>query len=286
MTNYAIKCRHGELNPEKQTIIMGVLNVTPDSFSDGGRYVTESSIIKQAQHLIETGAHIIDIGGESTRPFSEPVPLEEELSRVIPAIKAIRSFSQIPISIDTTKAEVAQKALEAGADIINDVSALRFDNKMAHLAASTGVPVILMHMKGTPQDMQVNPVYEDVVGEILEFFRERLDFCNDSGIDLHQTIIDPGIGFGKRFQDNLDIINGLSTLSVLGRPILVGPSRKAFLGQITGHDRPELRDNATCGAVVAAVLNGASIVRVHEPGCVVDAVKVAHTLRQRKGERK
>ncbi|NPA93824.1 MAG: dihydropteroate synthase [Thermodesulfobacteria bacterium] len=284
MTYHAIKCRHGELNPQEQTIIMGVLNVTPDSFSDGGRFLTESAIINQTKHLIEKGAQIIDIGGESTRPFSEPVPLEEELSRVIPAIKAVRSFSDIPISIDTTKAEVAQRALEEGADIINDISALRFDKEMADLAASTKVPVILMHMKGTPQDMQVDPVYEDVMKEILDFFQERINFCKERGIDTNQIIIDPGIGFGKRFQDNLDIINQLSKLSVLRRPILIGPSRKAFLGKITGHETPELRDNATCGAAVAAVLNGASIVRVHEPGCVADALKVAHALRQRKGK--
>jgi len=287
MTNYAIKCRHGELNPQQQTIIMGVLNVTPDSFSDGGRFLTESAIINQTKHLIEKGAQIIDIGGESTRPFSEPVPLEEELSRVIPAIKAVRSFSDIPISIDTTKAEVAQRALDEGADIINDISALRFDSKMADLAASYEVPVILMHMKGTPQDMQVDPVYEDVMAEILDFFQERIDFCKKRGIGIERVIIDPGIGFGKRFEDNLEIINQLSTLEALQRPILVGPSRKAFLGQITGHDSPELRDNATCGAAVAAVLNGASIVRVHEPGCVTDALKVAHTLKKhRKGKYK
>ncbi len=284
MTSYAIKCRNFDLNPKKKTIIMGVLNVTPDSFSDGGKFLTTTAIIDQCKRLIEQGADIIDVGGESSRPFAEPVPLQEELERVMRAVKAIRTFSDIPISVDTTKVQVARQALLGGADIINDISALRFDEGMAELIAFEGVPVILMHMKGTPRDMQIDPYYDDVVGEIYDFFQERIEYCLSKGIDKKQIILDPGIGFGKRFQDNLDIINNLETFLDLNAPVLVGPSRKAFLGKITGHEDPAKRDNATCGAVVASVLNGASIVRVHEPACIADAVKVAYTLRMRKGE--
>ena len=263
---------------------MGVLNVTPDSFSDGGRFLTSKAIVAHCKKLIEQGADIIDVGGESTRPFAEPVPLKEELERVIQAVKAIRAFSDIPLSIDTTKVQVARQALEEGADIINDISALRFSKEMADLVASMGVPVILMHMKGTPRDMQLDPYYDDVIGEVHEFFQERIEYCLAKGINKEQIILDPGIGFGKRFQDNLDIINNLEAFLDFKVPILVGPSRKAFLGKITGHEDPVDRDNATCGAAVASVLNGASIVRVHEPACVVDAVKVAYALRVRKGE--
>ncbi len=284
MTNYEIKCKNLALNPNNQTIIMGVLNVTPDSFSDGGRFLTPNSIELQTKRLIEQGAHIIDVGGESSRPFADPVPLDQELERVITAIKAIRAFSDIPISVDTTKAEVARQALQEGADIINDISGLRFDPQMTKLVASKGVPIVIMHMKGTPKDMQVDPYYEDVVSEIYDFFQERIAYCLQNGISKQQIILDPGIGFGKRFQDNLDILNGLETFLDLDVPILVGPSRKAFLGHITGQETPALRDNATCGAAVVAVFNGASIVRVHEPGCIKDAVKVAHALRTRKGE--
>jgi len=284
MTNYAIRCRHVDLNPEKQTIVMGVLNVTPDSFSDGGRFLSKEAIIAQCKRLISDGAHIIDVGGESSRPFSEPVPLDQELERVINAVKTIRSFSDIPISVDTTKSEVAKAALDAGADLINDISALRFDEKMADIVAQKVVPIILMHMKGTPRDMQLSPFYDDVIGEIHDFFEERIEFCLGRGIGRKQIILDPGIGFGKRFQDNLDIINNIEAFLDFQRPILVGPSRKAFLGEITGHTIPSHRDVATCGAVVAAVLNGAGLVRVHEPGCLVDAIRVAHALRTRKGE--
>ncbi len=284
MTNHAIRCRHVDLNPEKQTIVMGVLNVTPDSFSDGGRFLSKEAITTQCKRLISDGAHIIDVGGESSRPFSQPVPLDQEMERVISAVRAIRSLSDIPISVDTTKSEVARAALDEGADVINDISALRFDEKMADIVAKRGVPVILMHMKGTPRDMQLNPHYEDVIREIHDFFKERIDFCARKGISRKQIILDPGIGFGKRFQDNLDIINNMEAFLDLQRPVLVGPSRKAFLGEITGHTTPSHRDVATCGAVVAAVLNGAGLVRVHEPGCVVDAVKVAHALRTRKGK--
>ncbi len=283
MTSFAIKCKHVDLHTLKHTIVMGVLNVTPDSFSDGGLFVTDTAVISHTKRLISGGAHIIDVGGESSRPFSEPVSPELELGRIIPAIRAIRSFSDIPISVDTTKAEVAERAIDEGADMVNDISALRFDKNMSDVVAQRGVPVVLMHMKGTPGNMQVAPCYKDVIGEIHDFFRKRINFCMERGITREQIIIDPGIGFGKRFQDNLDIINNIGAFLDLGQPVLVGPSRKAFLGCITNRETPSQRDNATCGAAVVAVLNGASMVRVHEPDCVVDALKVACALRMRKG---
>lgn len=260
--------------------------MTPDSFSDGGKYLSKEAIYQQAKRLLEEGAHILDIGGESSRPFSDPVSVEEELNRVIPAIEVIRAFSDCPISIDTTKAQVAEAALNKGADIINDISALRFDSNMSRLVAEKGVPLVLMHMKGTPKNMQLNPHYDNVIREIKDFFKERIDFCVSKGIKKEQLILDPGIGFGKRFEDNLDIINGLFEFSVFDLPLLVGPSRKAFLGEITGKEEPSERDVATCGAVVAAILNGASIVRIHNVAAMLDAIKVADALKQRKKIRK
>lgn len=274
--------KSGGFIPNAKVFVQGVLNVTPDSFSDGGRFDTLESALRQAEALEAQGADIIDIGGESTRPFADPVSLDEELKRVIPVIEAIRSRSRIPISIDTSKAEVARAALDAGADIINDVSALRADPRMAEVAAEAGVPVVLMHMKGTPRDMQINPSYEDVIQEIGDFFEERISFCEQAGIERRRLILDPGIGFGKRFQDNLDIINHLARFKErFGLPLLVGPSRKAFLGAITGLENPGDRDAATAGAVAALVMNGADIVRVHNVAMVRDVVKVICALRDR-----
>ena len=282
MTKNVIKCRNKEINWADATIITGIINVTPDSFSDGGRYYTAEDVLKQANRLISDGAHIIDIGGESTRPFSVPVPVHEELNRVIPAIKAIRSTSDCPLSIDTTKAEVAAKALDAGADIINDISGLRLDTLMADLAAERDVPVIIMHMKGTPQNMQNDPFYQDVTGEIDTFFEERIVFCLKKGISEQNIILDPGLGFGKRFQDNLDIINNLHRFTRHGLPVMAGPSRKAFLGEITGGKSARDRDIATAGAAVACAFNGASLIRVHNAAAVSDALKVVDVLKKRK----
>jgi dihydropteroate synthase len=244
-------------------LIMGILNVTPDSFADHGRYFEPAAALALARALVAAGADILDVGGESTRPFAEPVLLEEELRRVIPLIEAIAPEISIPISIDTYKAPVAQAALNAGAAIINDISALRFDPEMAPLAVGAGVPVVLMHMQGTPRDMQRHPHYEDLLGEITAFFRERLEFAVSQGISRELIVLDPGIGFGKTWDHNLAILRRLNKFHELGCPLLVGPSRKAFIGHLTGQPAGEERDVGTLAALAAAAQGGAKIIRTH-----------------------
>jgi len=242
---------------------MGVVNVTPDSFADGGLFFDHDAAVSQARALAAAGADILDIGGESTRPFAEPVTLEEELRRVLPVIERVRRETSLPISIDTYKSQVARAALAAGANIINDISALRFDPDMVHLAREAHVPLILMHMLGTPRDMQSNPQYDDLLGEIRAFFQERLDFAVNQGLPRELLVIDPGIGFGKTFQHNLEILNNLDAFLDLGCPLLIGPSRKAFLGHVLGGLPPAERDVGTLAALAVAVQRGAHIVRVH-----------------------
>jgi len=263
----------------KRTLIMGIVNVTPDSFSDGGRYTTVEAAVAYAERLAAEGADILDIGGESTRPGADPVPLDEELRRVIPVVKAVRqALPEVCISVDTYKARVAREALEAGADMINDVSALRFDPEMASVVAEVGVPVVLMHMKGTPKTMQQNPTYGDVVREILAFLRERIEFAVSQGIARDRVIVDPGIGFGKRPEHNTEILQRLGELRELGRPILLGTSRKSFLGALT--KRPvEKRLEETIASVVVGVLHGADIVRVHDVAPLKHALAVADAVR-------
>lgn len=248
---------------QPRPLIMGVINVTPDSFADGGLYFDHHTAVKHALALAEAGADILDIGGESTRPFSEPLPLEEELRRVIPVIQDIRARTPTLLSIDTYKSQVAQAALDAGADIINDISALRFDARMVQVAREAGVPVILMHMQGTPQNMQANPHYDDLIGELHAFFRERLDYAQAHGLSRDLLVLDPGLGFGKTFQHNLEILNNLDAFLDLGCPLLIGPSRKAFLGHLLGGLPPAERDVPTLAALAAAVHRGARLVRVH-----------------------
>jgi dihydropteroate synthase len=263
-----------------RTLIMGVLNVTPDSFSDGGRYTSVEAAAAHASRLAEEGADIIDIGGESTRPGADPVSLEEELRRVIPVVEAVRAeLPEICISVDTYKAKVAEEALRAGADMINDVSALRFDPDMVRVAAEAGAPIVLMHMLGTPKTMQQDPTYDDVVGEISAFLGERISWAVSQGIERERIIIDPGIGFGKRPEHNTEILRRLGELKALGRPILLGTSRKSFLGALT--KRPvEERLEETIASVVIGALHGADIVRVHDVGAVKYALTVADAIRR------
>jgi dihydropteroate synthase len=261
-----------------KVLVMGILNVTPDSFSDGGSFFSESAIADQIEKMVQSGADIIDVGGESTRPFADPVSIEDELKRVLPPIRLIRENHSIPVSIDTTKAEVARKAIEAGADIINDISALRFDSDMVTLAMEKSVPVIMMHMQGTPSDMQVDPHYEDVVGDIKDFFRERIAWAEEQGLSRERIILDPGIGFGKTVEHNLSILRRLDEFSTLDCPILVGHSRKSFIGKLLGTEVDE-RDVATAAISALCVMKGVSILRVHDVAKTVEAVRLAEAVK-------
>lgn len=274
---YLVEWGNRSLRFEENTVIMGVLNVTPDSFSDGGHYFSKENAVKQALELEAEGADIIDIGGESTRPYAEKVSLDQELMRVIPVIEGIRDAVKVPISIDTYKSQVARRALDAGASIINDISALRFDPEMVSVAAEAEVPLILMHMKGTPGDMQNNPVYADLMGEITDFFKGIIEKAEKGGIARNMLILDPGIGFGKSFDHNLEIIRDLKKLSVLDRPILLGSSRKAFIGSILDNE-PDERDIGTMATLSAGILNGAHIVRVHNVKMAKETVKVMDSI--------
>ncbi|MBF0495827.1 MAG: dihydropteroate synthase [Deltaproteobacteria bacterium] len=257
-----IELRNGVLQLSEKTMVMGVINVTPDSFSDGNLFYSKDKAIAHGLQMVEDGVDIIDIGGESTRPFSNPVPIEEELDRVIPVVKALTARCQVPISIDTCKSEVARQALDAGAALINDISALLFDPAMGPLVASYGVPLVLMHMKGTPKTMQVSPDYDALIPEITKFLIEAMDRAMAYGIERRKIIIDPGLGFGKQVEHNLAILNKLSHFKILGRPILLGASRKAFIGKVLGLDVNQ-REEGTSATVAIGVYNGANIVRVH-----------------------
>jgi len=244
------------------TTVMGILNVTPDSFSDGGLYFQKDIAVERALQMVRDGAHIIDVGGMSTRPGSEPVTEEEEIRRTVPVIEAIAGEIGVPVSIDTYRAGVAEKALKAGASIVNDISGLRYDPEMAAVAADAGAPVIVMHIKGTPSDMQKDPQYEALVPDILDYLRGSIRIADSAGIG--QIIVDPGIGFGKTFDQNLEIINRLDEFVLLGRPVLVGASRKAFLGDILDGAPQSGRLEGTAAVVAASIIKGAHIIRVHD----------------------
>jgi dihydropteroate synthase len=259
---------------------MGILNVTPDSFSDGGQCLEERTLADRLQAMLVAGVDIIDVGGESTRPFADPVPMAVELARVVPAIESIRRLNpRIPISIDTSKAEVARAALAAGADIINDVSALRFDPDMVRVAVTANAPVILMHMQGTPADMQIAPRYTDVVSEITTFLQERICWAEQQGLPRQRILVDPGLGFGKTEEHNLTILKRLREFRALGCPVLVGHSRKGFLGRIL--DVP-VQDRDVATAVVSAYCTwqGAHILRVHDVLKTVQAVRLIGAVMQ------
>ena len=260
-----------------RTWISGIINVTPDSFSDGALYFDKDKAVERGLELVSEGSDIVDIGGESTKPGSEPVSVEEELSRAIPVVSALRKKTEALISIDTTKSEVAEAALDAGADIINDISSLRFDLRMGPLAARRDVPVILMHMKGTPKTMQLNPSYENVMVEVKAFLEEMLETAEAYGIKKEKLIIDPGIGFGKRFEDNLTLIKNLGYLKDLDQPILVGISRKSFIGKILNVP-PHRRLEGTIASAILSIVNGAHILRVHDVASVKKAILVVEAI--------
>ncbi len=262
-----------------KTYVMGILNCTPDSFYPASRAATIKDAMKSAREMIGAGVDIVDVGGESTRPGSEPVPEEEEIRRVIPVIQALRAESDVLVSVDTRKKEVADRALDAGADIINDISGLRHNEELARLVARRKVPVILMHMRGTPKTMQKNPYYKNTISEILRELQQAVAAAIGAGIGPEMIIVDPGIGFGKRMQDNLRIIRELASLKSLAFPILVGLSRKGFIGEIL--DRPvEKRLIGTITANTLAVLNGANIIRVHDVADAVEMVKIIDSVRR------
>ena len=286
MKAYSLAWGKHRLDFGKRTCIMGVLNVTPDSFSDGGKFFTFDDAVAQGYRLFKDGADILDIGGESTRPFSNSVSEEEEILRVVPVIEKLSKRIPIPISIDTTKAGVAEQAVKAGASMINDISSLSFDPKMANVAVDYGVPVILMHMLGNPKTMQIEPYYDDLINEIKTFFENAIDRAENKGISRSKIIIDPGIGFGKTVGHNLLLIQRLHKFKTLKVPIMIGTSRKAFIRNLL-KDNPGEEVNAdsamvesgTQASVAAAILNGAHIVRVHDVANTRVTVKIIDAIK-------
>ena len=278
MKGYVIESPGLELDMSGGPLIMGVLNVTPDSFSDGGEYLECSSAVERGLEMIEQGADIIDVGGESSRPGSESVLEDEQIRRVVPVIEELVGKGGKPISIDTSSSAVARKALGAGARIINDISAGRADEGMLELAAEEGCPVVLMHMQGSPADMQAGPSYRDVVGEIGAFLGEVIERAVGKGVRRERIIIDPGIGFGKTIEHNLEILRKLDEFGRLGRPILVGTSRKSFIGRILGEEEPGGRIWGTAATVALAVAAGASILRVHDVAQMKQVAKMAYAI--------
>ncbi|KPK31399.1 MAG: dihydropteroate synthase [Nitrospira bacterium SG8_35_1] len=263
-----------------KTHIMGILNVTPDSFSDGGHFFNRDRAIEQALRMQADGADIIDIGGESTRPGSEPVSVRDEISRTIPVIQSLVKVANIPVSIDTCKSQVADAALSAGASIVNDISGLRFDKKMAHVIARHKAPVAIMHIKGTPKNMQNNPVYKALIPEIMDSLRESIVIAEQAGIPGDRIIIDPGIGFGKTAEHNLEIIRRLDEFAGFEKPVLLGPSRKSFIGKVLGDLPVTERLEGTAAAVAAAILKGAHILRVHDVKEMVRVARLADAIKK------
>ena len=286
MKPYSLSWDGHTLELGRRTCIMGIVNVTPDSFSDGGRYLSSEAAVARGEQLAAAGADILDIGGESTRPFADPVSIDEEIRRVVPVISALSGRVGVPISIDTRKAAVARAALAAGASIINDITALKGDPEMGRLAADAGVPVVLMHMQGTPETMQVTPTYADLLGEIKTFLGEAITAAEHWGVRRSRIIIDPGIGFGKTVAHNLCLLNHIDQLGALDVPVLIGSSRKAFIRKLLGESQakaiaPDSPAAAigTQASVSAAILRGAHIVRVHDvartrtTARIIDAIK-------------
>lgn len=277
-SDYKIDCRGKFLDLSRRTHIMGVLNATPDSFSDGGRYVDVERALVHAREMAFAGADIIDIGGESTRPGAAPVDENEELRRIIPLIECLSAELAIPISVDTYKSSVAKKALKAGAGIVNDISGLRFSPDMADVVADFGAAVVIMHIKSTPRDMQRNPVYDDVIGEIMASLEEGLGIAEKSGVGCEKTLIDPGIGFGKTLEHNLTILNRLDEFRALGRPIVLGTSKKKFIGTVLDISAPEQRVDGTAATVAFGIERGARVVRVHDVARMAQVARMTDAI--------
>ena len=259
-----------------QPKVMGIVNITPDSFSDGGRYISTNKAVEHALKLVEEGANILDIGGESTRPGATPVGLDEELSRVLPVIKALLEVVKIPLSIDTYKPQVMQAAIAAGVSIVNDIKALQEPGAL-ELVSKSGVGVCLMHMQGTPQTMQIAPQYNEVVADVKAFLTMRLQASIVAGIEKNRILIDPGFGFGKRTEHNITLLQNLANIADIGQPLLVGLSRKSVLGQVLGDNQAD-RVSASIATSVIAVINGANVLRVHDVKATVDALKVVMAI--------
>lgn len=279
----ALTLRGKTFNWGERTYLMGILNVTPDSFSDGGDFNTLSAALAQAQQLITSGVDILDIGGQSTRPGAPEISLEEELNRVLPVVQALRQEesnpnSSIPISVDTTRSAVARAAVSAGADLVNDISGGSFDPDMFSVIAELGVPIVIMHLRGTPQTMQQLTNYQDLMGEIYQFLESRIDAAVSAGVDRSKIIVDPGIGFAKTYNQNLEILRHLTTFRALNVPILVGPSRKSFIGHILNQPDPKARVWGTAAACCAAIAGSADILRVHDVPEMRDVCRVADAL--------
>ncbi|MBU1628211.1 dihydropteroate synthase [bacterium] len=275
MYTFRMKDKIIELNSD--TELMGVVNITPDSFCDSGRYIDKYAAIDHVLKMVENGASIIDIGGESSRPNSLPVSGKEELNRILPVLRALKGKLSVPVSVDTYKSQVASVALEEGADIINDISALRFDKELPDLIAKHKAGVILMHMKGSPRNMQDNPQYGNVVDEITSFLKERVEFALSAGISKESIMIDPGIGFGKNLHHNLSIFKGIDHFKNLDLPLLIGPSRKTFIGQITGKGVCE-RIFGTAGVIAYCALKGVNVIRVHDVTQMKDVVALVKAI--------
>jgi len=277
-SDYKIDCRGKVLDLGSRTHIMGILNVTPDSFSDGGRFADADPALAHARDMAAAGADIIDIGGESTRPGAAPLSREDELRRIIPLIERLSSELTVPISVDTYKSSVAQEAIRAGAAIVNDISGLRFSHDMANVVAESGVAVVIMHIKGTPRDMQQSPAYGDLVGEVMDYLEEGIEIATKAGVDREKILIDPGIGFGKTLEHNLIIMNRLDEFRALGRPVLLGPSRKKFIGTVLGVPVPDQRVDGTAATVSLGIERGASIVRVHDVARMAQVAKMTDAI--------
>ena len=280
-SHYAIGLRGSTLDLGGRTRIMGVLNVTPDSFSDGGRFSGTDAAVEHARSMAAEGADIIDIGGESTRPGAAPLSEDEELRRILPVIERVAADVALPLSVDTYKAGVARKALSAGASIVNDISGLRFSSDMAQVVADHGAAVVVMHIKGTPRDMQLNPVYGDVVAEVMEYLEESASLALKAGIPRDRVLIDPGIGFGKTVEHNLELLGRLDELKSLGYPIVLGTSRKRFIGAVLNIPEPRDRVEGTAATVALAVQRGVHVVRVHDVAYMARVARMADAIVRR-----